>query len=542
MQNKNLYYIIISKLRKPIIAIITIYSIGILGMKLIPGTDDLGQIYNLSFFDAFYIVSYTSTTIGFGETPYPWNENQKMFMLIIIYASVICWIWAINCIITILRDKEITKVREEYKTHSRINKITKPFYIIAGIDQTGSEIAKILTRHGFNVVAIDKSELKIDELRMFEYQEEVISFNGDINDVEVLKLCGIENKYCKGIIVATGDDHTNWYTSTAAKILNKNLKVITVAINKKTQDTLDSIHIDHVVSPYDHFANELIQAINQPMYNMLRVQITSETFDHYKEIRPKQGNWIIFGYEKIGEVLLKRLKDSGNNLILVDNRKTVKDLCVTENIEFLQGNSLIDVEDKINFDNIDGVISSYKDDLKNLSVVMKIKEKNPKTFTVVYENQLKNKELFEKLDIDLVVQKQEMTTRKIYYMVSEPLLGEFLKKMATMSENICAYLVEKLKYKYKNGCLETWHVTITKNDSLGLYDIIEDGETVKVKNIKGKDKVLPLIIKRNNNFIVLPKDDEILKINDEILFTGTYDEYKRMMWLINHSNILEEHI
>lgn len=539
MNNKNLFYIIISKLRMPIIALIIIYSIGILGIKIIPGTNDIGEIYNLSFFDAFYIVSYTSTTIGFGESPFPWNDNQKMFMLLFIYSSVICWIWAINSIITILRDKEISKVREEYKTLQKLKHMYKGFYIIAGIDETGHEIAKILTRHGFCVVAIDKDETKIEELRMYDYCEDVISFNGDINDIDVLKICGIENKLCEGVIVSTGDDNTNWYTSSASRILNKKIKIITVAINRKTQESLDSIHINHIVSPYDHFANEMIQAINQPMFNMLRVQVTSETFEYYKEINPQKGKWIIFGYEKIGQVLLKKMSDAGNEVILVDIKKSAKDFCAKNNIQIIQESSFLDAKDKIDFSNVNGVVSSYKDDLKNLSVIMNVREINDKIFTVVYENQFKNKELFEKLDADLVVQKQEMTTRKIHYLVSEPLLGEFLKHMSQASEKTCAYVVAKLKSKYEKQCLETWHIKIDKNNSTGVYEILKKGK-IKIKNITNNNKVIPLIIKRNNKFILLPNSEELMAIGDEILFTGSHKEYRRMLWIIHHSNILEE--
>jgi voltage-gated potassium channel len=540
MKNKNFFYVIISKLRQPIIALIVIYSFGILGMKIIPGTDNLGQEYMLSFFDAFYIVSYTSTTIGFGESPYPWNENQKMFMLVFIYSSVICWIWAINSIITILRDKEISKVREEYRTVSKIKDMYKKFYIIAGIDETGHEVAKILTRHGFSVIAIDKDELKIDELRMHDYSEEVISFKGDINDIEVLKLCGIESLLCEGIIVSTGNDNTNWYTSAAARILNKKIKIITVAIEKKTREYLDSINIDHIISPYDHFANELMQAIKQPMYNMLRVQVTSETFEHYKEIEPKFGTWVIFGYEKIGQVLLKKLIEGGNDVILVDNKKIAEEICIKNNIKFIKGNNFINLKNLIDFSKVSGVISSYKDDLKNLAVIMSVRATNEKIFTVVYENQLKNKELYEKLNIDLVVKKKELTTRKIHYLVSEPLLGDFLNKMSLVSEVTCASVVNKLKSKYRNECLETWHVAINKYDALGVFEMLKRKRQIKLENLSSRDDVLALIIKRDDEFILLPKELQEIKEGDEILFTGSYKEYKRMMWLINHSNIIEE--
>jgi Trk K+ transport system NAD-binding subunit len=544
MNNKNLFYIIISKLRQPIIALIVIYSVGILGMKVITGTDLNDLPYQLTFFEAFYIVSYTSTTIGFGETPYPWNDNQKMFMLFFIYSSVICWIWAINSIITILRDKEMERIRERYRIESRVKKLQKPFYIIAGVDETGHEVAKILTHHGYQVVAIDKDELKVDELRMYDYDEEVFSYNGDINDIDNLKICGIEHECCKGIIVSTGDDHTNWYTSTTARILNSKLKIVAVTVNKETQETLNSIHIDHIVSPYDHFANELIQAIQNPSHNMLRVLVTNETFDHYKEINPKKGLWLIFGYEKIGQVLLHQLKEIGNDVILIDTQEPGKEICESENITYINSINFNELKDRVDFKNVKGVISSFEDDLKNLSVLIKIKEINKEIFTVVYENQLKNKELYNKLNIDLVVQKQEMATRKIYYIISEPLLGEFLKRMSNQPEKINRSVVNQLKNKKDDSCIETWHININKDEAYGIYDLIKSGEYVKIKNITQtkKGKITPLLIKRKNKYILLPNEEEIICFDDEILFAGSFREYKLMMWLVHHPNILDEHL
>jgi len=48
-------------------------------------------------FDAFYVMSYTATTIGFGEIPYPFSYAQRLWMTFSIYMTVIAGLhaWAI---------------------------------------------------------------------------------------------------------------------------------------------------------------------------------------------------------------------------------------------------------------------------------------------------------------------------------------------------------------------------------------------------------------------------------------------------------------
>ena len=62
-------YIVLRRLRAPLITLIVIYSMSVLGYVLIPGVDSEGEPYRMNFFHAFYFVSYMGSTIGFGELP-----------------------------------------------------------------------------------------------------------------------------------------------------------------------------------------------------------------------------------------------------------------------------------------------------------------------------------------------------------------------------------------------------------------------------------------------------------------------------------------
>ena len=84
-------WIVIRRLRFPFLIIILSFSISILGMVLIPGVDGDGNVYHLSFFDAFYFVSYMASTIGFGESPFDFTYQQKLWVSFCLYITVIGW-------------------------------------------------------------------------------------------------------------------------------------------------------------------------------------------------------------------------------------------------------------------------------------------------------------------------------------------------------------------------------------------------------------------------------------------------------------------
>ncbi len=95
----DIFYILLRRLRKPLILLIVVYAVSILGFWLIPGQDDQGNVWYMSFFHAFYFVSYMASTIGFGEIPYAFSDAQRLWAMFTIYATVIGFIWCAEAVI-----------------------------------------------------------------------------------------------------------------------------------------------------------------------------------------------------------------------------------------------------------------------------------------------------------------------------------------------------------------------------------------------------------------------------------------------------------
>ena len=88
----DVFYLIMSRMRFPLILLIVIYTICTVGLGLIPGVDDAGNpTPAMGLFNAFYVVSYTGATIGFGEIPQPYSAAQRMWMTMTIYMTVVGW-------------------------------------------------------------------------------------------------------------------------------------------------------------------------------------------------------------------------------------------------------------------------------------------------------------------------------------------------------------------------------------------------------------------------------------------------------------------
>jgi hypothetical protein len=78
-------------MRTPFLVIIITYTIAITGLIIIDGVDSNGNPYSMSIFDAFYFITYTATTIGFGETPYEFTYAQRIWVTFSIYLTVLVY-------------------------------------------------------------------------------------------------------------------------------------------------------------------------------------------------------------------------------------------------------------------------------------------------------------------------------------------------------------------------------------------------------------------------------------------------------------------
>ena len=91
LQTSATIFLVLRRMRAPLIVLILIFAVSVLGLTLIPGEDDQGRRYHMGIFEAFYFMSYTASTIGFGEIPYAFTGGQRLWVTVSIYLTVIGW-------------------------------------------------------------------------------------------------------------------------------------------------------------------------------------------------------------------------------------------------------------------------------------------------------------------------------------------------------------------------------------------------------------------------------------------------------------------
>jgi hypothetical protein len=214
--------------------------VAVLGLVLIPGTDVSGRPYHMDFFHAFYVVTYTVTTIGFGELPHAFNDGQRLWMIFSIYLGVVAWAYAIGTIITLVQEPALRQAVTESRFAHGVARLTSRFYIVCGYGDTGGLVVRDMTEHGLNAVVLESHQDRINELLLEDLDVYVPGLCTDAGHAANLELAGLRHPRCAGVLAITNDDHVNLRIGIAAKLLNPRLTVICRAELPETRESLEA--------------------------------------------------------------------------------------------------------------------------------------------------------------------------------------------------------------------------------------------------------------------------------------------------------------
>ena len=154
----SILFLILRRLRRPLILIIVCFAIAILGLTLAPGIDDKGRLWHMSIFQALYVISYTATTIGFGEIPYAYSQSQRLWMTFSIYLTVIPWFYAVGKIISLLQDTALRQAIITERFANTVRSLQEPFYILCSYGESASVLARTLDEKGMRWLELSELE------------------------------------------------------------------------------------------------------------------------------------------------------------------------------------------------------------------------------------------------------------------------------------------------------------------------------------------------------------------------------------------------
>ena len=541
LKNYSLY-LIIKRMRTPMYVLIVTFSISIIGMVLIPGVDDKGNTYHLTFFDAFYFVSYMASTIGFGEVPYDFTYPQRLWVGFCIYLTVIGWLYAIGSIISLVQDKVLAAQLAIVRFQKKIKNMKDPFIIFVGYNSITRVIIDKLAAEGIRSVIIEKNEEKLKILSLQSYHIDVPALVGDIRDPEVFRIAGIHKHNCKAVVSLFNDDSMNLHVALSAKIMNKHVTVIVEATEEEYAQNLKTIGADIVENPFKIVAKHIFLSLKSPSLLMLEQWLYGDPLVLRKKDRlPKSGKYIVCGYGRMGTALEIGLKRAGIDYVFIEAspKKAAK---------AKRGEKVIigDADDKkillkADVQEATCIIAATKDDLLNLSIIMAAKRINPKIFTIARENRLNDTIVFKAAKIDRIIMLDTLIMKKTFNSIARPLADRFIRLLGYRGEEWGKRVINLLKENI-NSNPDTMETVIDEDHAYALVKYLkESGKEVTYsvlcrsrEDYKKKNPLMVLYIKRGESEILLPDPNTPIEIGDEVLFAGTKEAFEDVEYILEN--------
>ena len=521
----DVFYLVLRRMRFPLLLVIGVYTFCTAGLSMIPGTDANGDpTAPLTVFEAFYVVSYTSTTIGFGEVPGPYNAAQRMWMTMTIYVSVAVWTYSLFNVIALLQDQGFQNAVKISRFARRVGQMRQPFYIVCGIGETGRLVCHGLDHLGLRFVAIDEDPLRIQEMRLDEFSLDPPAVEGDASQPGLLEHAGLLNPNCRGVVALTDDDRSNQAIAVTVRLLSPRVPVLARIRNAETETHIGVFGGDVVINPFERFAEYLAAAIAAPERYRLREMLTALAGAPIIPLtRPPKGHWIMCGYGRFGHAVTESLRAAGMDISVVDN------LHFDEGGVDVRGTGISSEDLKAaGIDRAVGLVTGNASDTKNLAIAVTARALNHNLYIINRQNQLNNGPLFEAFHQDLLMVPSRVVAQEFLARITTPMLSRFLRLIPQLSEARSAAIYAELAKLDPGRHPEVWDLTISPQCSPAAAELTQAGGRFTVGHLRAdpfdrgrRMGLMVLLVRRGNTSFQLPTDDFLLQLGDRLLLAGS---------------------
>ncbi|APW66182.1 MULTISPECIES: potassium channel family protein [Arcobacteraceae] len=524
MKSSSLF-IILQRMRTPFLVIIITYTISIVGLILIEGIDKNGNPHQMGIFDAFYFVSYMATTIGFGEAPYEFTYSQRIWVTFSIYLTVLGWFYGIGSLVSLLQDKLFLQELERAKFGRQVKNLKDKFIIILGYNQITSEIIKKTLENGVRTVVIEKDRNKINHLILESFTPTVPVLYSENYNLDALEFAGIKKYNCKAIVSLFEDDALNLKIALTSKLLNKHVRIAAKSTTINHTENLKDLDVEIIANPFSIISSEVNMALSAP--NLFKLEKWLYKIDNLSANLPTfpQGKYIICGYGRMGRKIYRKLKANNIEAELVEiNKNDINNYSQEEMSHITFGNA----DDKQMLSDVGildavAIIAATNDDTTNLSVLATAKKLNPNIMTIVRENEMEDYSIFESANINHIFMPSKILINKTANALINPLADKFLRMIIKKDEDWAAKVVRKLVEDINDDPL-VMEVYINSKYTPELTKHLENKNTLSLDilatslhNKEQRNNVVPLLLQREEEILLLPIFEHNLKIGDKIL-------------------------
>ncbi|MBG0566729.1 potassium channel protein [Actinoplanes sp. NEAU-A11] len=524
VQGPPTVFLILRRMRAPLIVLITIFAISVLGLTLVPGRDETGQPARMGFFDAFYFMSYTATTIGYGEIPHEFTGAQRLWVMASIYLTVIGWAYAIGSLLTLLQDRAFRQALALQRFTRTVARIREPFLLIAGYGQTGQLLGRSLDALGRRLVVVDSNAERVDALDIDAYRADVPGLAGDARNPQTLEHAGLGHPYCEGVLALTDDDEVNLAVAMTAALVRPELPVIARTVSPAVGYRMAAFGSPTVVNAFDRYGDHLRLALRAPASYQLMVWLESGLGATLPDRAqpPRAGRWVLCGYGRFGRELTEDLHAEGLTVTVIDIAASAD----PDPWVVVGDGSEPSVMARADLAHAVGFVAGTDNDTTNLSLVAAARRINPHLFVASRQNRPETAPLFAAMRVDSLLVPAEVVAHEIYAQLSTPLLWHFLREMPALGDRWAANMITRLHKHCGRRLHGLWRTTLDADEAPALIRWLRDGRATLRDLLRHPDDrderldIVPLLILRDEQATLGPADDAALQAGDQILFAG----------------------
>ena len=503
--------ILYTRMRPFILLLGLAYLLGTLVFWSIPADGPDGA-FRMSPLDALYMVAITGTTIGFGEFPVPFNDYQRLFMLVYAHGVVVCWLAFAGGFITAVQSTAFKRAFSTWRFRRQVRGLGHNYMVIVGYGQTGIRVVDYLTNYGIPCVVIDRNPLKIQHIDAMNYRAPILGHVGDGADPQVLADAGALRGQCVAVVVLTDSDRSNLGVATAIKLLAPSKELFVRSEHDDTTRNLLSFGTDHVLDPFRLFARSLALRVTRPVHYALADHWLDPSQTRIQVPEPIQGSqWVVCGFGRLGRAIHEALVAEGLTVNVVDPGVTEAPPAWTRGLgteeHTLRSAQLATAA---------GIVAGTNHDPDNLSIWLTARASNPDLVGVGRLNRPMNTEVFERAKWDALMNPADVIAEELVGRLRTPMLKAFIVHLEAQSEDWVNDLIRRAEQVCGQQEMEIWDLKATPES---VPKIRQELGQMTLSELAGSG-VICLKIRRDGEKIFCPEDSERVQDGDRLLFWG----------------------
>ncbi|MBK8867780.1 MAG: potassium channel protein [Actinomycetales bacterium] len=470
--NTDVIFILMRRLRLPLIILVCILTIATFGMSQIDGVDFDGNPRRLTVFESFYFMSYTAATVGYTEL-FPYTSAQRMWVTASIYAGVLGWAFALGTFFSILGDQTFKDALGLQRFRRAVHRINEPFHIVAGFGNAGRLVSNGLNNLGHRFVVIDSQRSRIDVLTADQLES---------------------------------DPPINLAVLMSAHLLRPELSVIARSGQQDAEEQMYAFDPDAVINPYDRYGGYLVLALQRPITHQLLTWVLAA---NGSEMPPRReglaaGKWIIYGDGEFAQEVFSDLTRAELEVVIVNPADGVPD--VTDAVGLVVGTSV---------------------DTDNLSTASRARLSNPDLFVAVRQRTHTNALLLEALDFDSVFSPTDLVAQEVLARLTTPHLWRFITKVAEQEDAWSEELITRLEATCGSRSPRIRRLIVNEVEAPAVTRWLRGGGKLALGELVSGSSgpntptaAVVLMMARNGEDVLTPADDIQVREGDVLLIAG----------------------